>query len=592
MMLRMHVFDNAAVVFAAAALLVWLLHRWKQSSIVAYLVLGLAAGPAALDLVPSGEVVDQLAEIGVVLLLFFLGLEFHVRELKRMAGVALGGTALQLLLTTAVMAAAGALLGWALVPSVVLGYCVALSSTAIVMKAFEERKEDDGAIAKNALALLLGQDLAAMAALALCALLPASEGGPRGTSPWLLLCLPALFFAARATLPRLFAKAALARQPEIFALSSLAACFLVAAGAHRLGASLALGAFLGGMVFADTPFAAQIRADLATVKSVALGLFFLSIGALVDPIYVRDHALLLAGAILFIVVAKTIVATLVLRLFRRPWSLAAAAGLSISQVGEFAFVLASGTVGVLLGEELRRFLIPLAAISMLPAPPLVGLSGRFGARVAALLGRRDAPAAGGATIGAGGAGGAGGDDATKLANVRAIVVGYGPVGRTLCRILLRHGVRVCVIELSHATVDRLRRLKRESVFGDASRREVLLAAGLERAQWLIVTLPNLEARVSIIANARAIAPRVRILSRARYIEERSPLEESGADQISYEEAEVAMELARLLLARLEVAPDVLEQEVRDIRSEIAVRTGFTMLNLRVSEPPNTGRDGA
>jgi CPA2 family monovalent cation:H+ antiporter-2 len=593
----MHPFDDAAIVLAAAALLVVLLHRFRQSSIVAHLLLGMAVGPHALDLVPSGALVDRLAEIGVILLLFFIGLEFQVGELKRMSALALGGTALQIALTTTIATAAARFLGFALAPACLFGFCVALSSTAIVMKAFEDRRETDGATAKTSLAILLGQDLAAMGALGLSALVKVGEGteGPRG-NPLALFGLPLLFFAARTALPRLFARAAVTRNPEVFALASLASCFLVAAAAQWLGASLVLGAFLGGMVFAGTAVAHQIRADLATVRTVALALFFLSIGALVDPRYLRDHAGPLAGALVVVVVAKSAIATLVLRTFRLPWSVASGAGLALAQVGEFAFVLASSGLGQVLGEEPRRLLVPLAVLSMLPTPFFVGASGRFGAWVAGLRGAR---------AGVGSEGGAGwltrrpvaaaasepasptyAAGPVPLSETLAIVVGYGPVGRTLCRILLRLGLRVCVIDLSPATVEKLKRLGREAVFGDAGRREVLRAAGLERARWLLITLPNLEARAAIIATARAVAPWVNILSRARYLEERTHLEAAGADQIAYEEAEVAMELARLLLAHLGVAPEVLEEEVASIRSEIAVRTGFSTISLREGDPPN------
>lgn len=164
-----------------------------------------------------------------------------------------------------------------------------------------------------------------------------------------------------------------------------------------------------------------------------------------------------------------------------------------------------------------------------------------------------------------------------------IVVGYGPVGRTLCRILLRYGLDVTVIDLNAATVDRLRRLGRKAVFGDAAQREVLEAAGIEVARWVIATLPDLRSRAAILATARALRPDVAIVSRARYLDEQLPLERLGADPIAYEEAEVAAELARLLLARLAVDPQVLEQEVAAIRAEIAVRTGF--LTFALAPPP-------
>jgi CPA2 family monovalent cation:H+ antiporter-2 len=582
-------FGNAALVIAAAALLVFVMQRLRQSSIVAHLLLGIVVGPHALDLVPSSATVREMAEIGVVLLLFFIGLEFHVAALKRMAKVALLGTLLQMALTTAAVAALSRALGFTAVQGLAVGFCIALSSTAIVMKAFEDGREADTPWAQSSLAILLGQDLFAMAAIAATALLPSAAGAPagpvagaEGRSLWFLLGLPVLVVVARFALPRLFRMAALARNPELFALSSLAACFLVAVAAAELGASLVLGAFLGGMVFADTPYSHQIRADLATVKNLALGLFFLSIGMLVDLEFVAAHPLLLAGGLVAVVAVKLVVTTLVLRAFRIPWSVAAGSGLALAQVSEFVFVLAAGAGGALLGDAAKQLLAPLAVVTMLPTPLLVGVSGRFGRGVASLLGHSSAL---GVAAAGGGVAGTPGAPAVPLSKTRVVVVGYGPVGRTLCRILLRVGVRVCVIDLQPTTVERLKRLGREAVFGDATRRDVLLAAGLAESRCLIITLPDQSTRAAILATARAVAPRVLVMTRARYLDEQPSLERLGADYISYEEAEVAMELARLMLGTLGVARETLEEEVRAIRSEIAVRTGFTMITPR--RPPES-----
>ncbi len=577
-------FDNAALVLAAAAILVFLLHRLGQSSIVAYLLIGVAAGPFALDLVPSGAVVAQMAEVGVVLLLFFIGLEFDVRRLKRMARLATLGAAAQLTATTLPLAALARLLGIGWVEGLALGFCLAVSSTTIAMQVFEERREADSHVASECVALSIGQDLAAMAVLAISAMFYGAGGGHGGApiggagSSWralLLLALPLVFLGARFTLPRLFQRIAIAKHSEAFALASLAACLVVAAIANQLGASLALGAFLAGMVFADTPFEPQIRADLATVKRLTLGLFFVSIGMLVDlPATLRQLPLLLT-AIVVIVVVKTAAAALTLRMLGRPWSSAAGTGLALAPISEFAFVLASSAGGVaLFSPSTQALLVPLAVLSMLPAPLQVAWSIRFGHwwgrwRGGADLKRREVRRARQAA--------ASPPPPNEAPAPLAIVVGYGPVGRTLCRILLRLRVRVVVIDFNSTTIERLKKLDRDAVFGDASQRDVLRAAKIDVAKWLVVTLPDHHSRTAIVATARSLKPRLNILTRARYLDERDALERVGADSIAYEEAEVAVELAHLLMRQLEIAPALLESEVQAIRSEISVRTGFTLV---------------
>jgi voltage-gated potassium channel Kch len=169
--------------------------------------------------------------------------------------------------------------------------------------------------------------------------------------------------------------------------------------------------------------------------------------------------------------------------------------------------------------------------------------------------------------------------------VRAVVVGYGPVGRTLCKILIRFGVQTCVIDLDLKTVQRLSAMGRESVFGDATRREVLEAAGIREARYLITTVPDFATRARVIASAHAANPAVSVISRARYLEEREDLEKAGATHTAYEEAEVAAELARLLLDEMHVRQELLASEVGRLREEIAIRTGFTQIARRPSDAP-------
>jgi CPA2 family monovalent cation:H+ antiporter-2 len=388
--------------------------------------------------------------------------------------------------------------------------------------------------------------------------------------------LPVLFFAARLLLPRLFQRAALERNQEAFALASLGSCLAVAVLAQVLGASLAFGAFLGGLVFADTPYAHQIRADLATLKDLALGFFFVTVGMLADLGYVVQHLPLVLVSAVLLLVLKTAVTALTLRVFRHPWSVAAGAGLAISQVGEFAFVLASTARSAgALGAEDHQLLIALSVLTMIVAPALVARSRPFGQAVSGWLGqpvprewgRRAVPPRTELSE----------ETQTLTRNARAVVVGYGPVGRTLCKILIRFGIRPTVIELNLDRVQRLRQMGREAIYGDAGQREVLHAAGVAQAGHLLITLPNLSSRVPIIVSARALNPNIHIITRARYLEERKLLEDAGAMSVAFEESEVASELARLLLSHLGVSQEQIGPEIERLRNEIALRTGYTMI---------------
>lgn len=588
-MLDLDLFTAFAVVTALAAGLVLLAQRLGQSGIVAYLALGVIVGGSALDLVPTDDGTLQFAKLGIVLLLFFVGLEFHLETLFAAAKIAILGGFSQVVLTTAVISGFALWMGYDVFSSILAGFCVALSSTAIVMKSFEERRESDSATATSCVAVLIGQDLLALFALAAMPfLLGTMDSGNK--SPWILVAqlvlgIPVFFLVIRKVLPIIFRRAAVARNQEAFGLCSLAAGMLVAVAAHSAGASHELGAFLGGLVFADTPYAHQIRADLALLKNLALGFFFVSVGMLIDLGFVAENAGVLLVALLLVHVLKIAITSLVFRVAGRPWGLAIGAGVALSQIGEFALVLpgVALTANRLTSDQFQ-FLVSLTVLSMLPAPLLVAKSREFGRWCAGLLGDRKGTSVESMPFSSV-------EDDKELRapedpRTRAIVVGYGPVGRTLCRILIRVGVEPCVIDLHLATIRKLHEIGRRGVYGDAGRREVLLAAGVQDSNCLLITLPDYTSRVPIITSARALNPKITIISRARYLAERGPLERAGVSAVAMEECEVAVELARLLLKGMDVEPGRIEEEVAKIHTEIETRTGFTRLIPRPVLSPN------
>ncbi len=586
----MDLFSKIAAVTLLAAVLVWTVQKLRQSAVVAYLALGVLVGPSVFGIMPSGEAVEHFSEIGVILLLFFIGLEFHFEALKSMLRFATLGTLTQIVLTAAGTGGGCLALGLRPTESLVVGIAMALSSTAIVMKSFEERRESDSTTAYASLAILLGQDIAALLVVAALPLVlppdPESSSGlpPAATFGIMIVALPTLFLVGRRALPWAFRTLAVARNQEAFALCSLGACLAVAVLAQRAGASPALGAFLAGLVLSDSPYSHQIRADLTTVKNLALAFFFVTVGMLMDLAYVTSHLPLMVFGLVVVVALKTVLGAITFRLFRFPWSIAAGGGLALSQVGEFAFVLAAATKkGGLLGNDAHQLLIALSVLTMLVAPALVSRSRTFGQWVSRRLGGGAEPPAPVKPAPRGHTAKTGTVD--KAPPTRAIVVGYGPVGRTLCKILIRFGVRPCVVELKLDTVQRLQSMGRDAIFGDAGRREILLAAGVAEARYLIITLPDFASRAPIITSARAINPSVMIMSRARYLDERKGLEQAGASHVSYEECEVAAELARHLLSELDVREDLVDHELARVRSEIAVRSGFTVILQRPTNAP-------
>jgi CPA2 family monovalent cation:H+ antiporter-2 len=550
----------------SAAALVWLLQWLRLSPIIGYLTLGVITGFFRERLFLEPEAANTFAEFGIVLLMFFIGLEFHLDHMRSMLTLCLVGGSLQIVLTALLSALTASLFGCPPLAAGVIGLMVAFSSTALVLKAFEDRREADSHRARVSLAVLLLQDFAAILAVVV---LPVAAGvqessgvrgpGLLGQVALLFIFLPVLFFGSRYLLPRLFKHAASVRAPETFSLLSLGACFSVALAAQWAGASLALGAFLGGLVLCQTPFAAQIQADLSTLRNLALAFFFLTIGMLIDLSYVVAHAGMLLAALAAVLLGKTLLTCAALRVLRVPSVVAAGVGLSLAQIGEFSFVIGKQSESLgLMPPEPYKFVLALAVFSMFLTPFLVGGSAAFGRWVSRHGGASEAD------LGAR-------DSAAESARAaRAIVVGYGPVGRTLTRILQDFNIEPVIIDINIQTINKLKAQGCTAIFGDAGRREILQAAHVDTAAYLFVTLPDLAGRIPVVATARVLNPGLKIFVRARYIAERAMLEDSGASAVSYEEAEVAVSLAQFLLKEIGADDMAIEQQGRLIRDEIAL----------------------
>jgi len=563
----MHLFAVLTLLVLSAALLVWIFQRLRVSPILAYLLLGMILSPYEQELLGGGHVTEQmqkghpaeqLAEIGVILLMFFLGLEFHLHRMRSFLRVSLLGGLVQVSATAALTALLVRLLAIQPTQAILIGVIVAFSSTALVMKALEERKETESYFGRLALGILLFQDLAVILVLALLPLLAGSGKG--GATGWvmvgkvagLLVLLPVLFFGCRRLLPWVFHRAAAAQSKELFSLVSLSACFLVAMVTEYAGGSLALGAFMGGLVLCETPFATQVLSELSSLRDLALGFFFITIGLLIKVDYIWYNLFMVVSVLCAVVVMKSLVTTVSLLLQRVPRLAAAAVGLTLAQVGEFSFVVTNeaSRAGALESSTAQTILV-VSILSMALTPLLIGGS----ARILRMRSTDTAPSPV--------------NEEAEDSAQRAVVVGYGPVGKTLTSILADFGVRPTIVDLNINTVRNLQKQGSAALFGDAGRREVLVAAGIEKATYLLVTLPDLASRMAVVGMARLINPKLTIITRAHYIGERAMLDDAGASSAAYEELEVAVALAELLLREMGVPEEDLDREAQKIRERLA-----------------------
>lgn len=540
----------ATLLTVGAAAFALLLHRFKLSSTLAYLLFGMVLAPFSHSLFQSLEEAESLAEIGVILLMFTAGLGIDKSQVQSMLRLFLGGGSLQVALVALVLGTGAWLLGCNWPEAVVIGLMLACSSTAVILKAYEEAGEGDSHKARVSVAVSLFQDILVVIALGMLPLLKLLSGEPvnldAASEPrWRLilqliglpmLCLPLLYIVSNWILPRLFTRLVALRSKELFSLLSLACCLLIALGAQFAGGSMAIGAFMGGLVLARTPFAAQIMGELQVIRNLGLGLFFIMLGLLVNMHYVWQHALELAACFLAFLLIKAVLDTLAIRILRVPLALALAVGVALAQVSELAFILGShAEESGILSSEHYQFVLSLAVISMLSSPFLVKIGNaaeRFCRKHSVTKKISEKP-----TL-----------TCAEEEDIRlcVVVVGYGPVGRMVVDKLICDGIQPHVIDLNHHSIAEIHELGLQGIYGDAGNTAVMLKAGVDRADTIFITIPDLSGRTAAIHVARQLNPAINIYTRARFLNEVDKLESAGATRVFFEEREVALAMTKVL----------------------------------------------
>jgi CPA2 family monovalent cation:H+ antiporter-2 len=500
--------------------------------IVVYLVAGVLAGPGVSGLAGHSESVDALAEIGVALLLFGVGIEFSLEKLKSMLGFLVAGGAAQVLLSTAVTAAVMVAIGQSMAAATVAGFLVALSSTALVFKMLDGRGELDAPSGRAVAAVLLFQDLALVPMMLLLPALagPGESVAAAAASAMVraVAALALLLVLARFVLPRALELTARAKLPELFPSMALLVAFGTALAATSLGLSLPLGAFLAGIALSGTPYAHQVFAELLPLRDAFVAVFFTSIGALVDPAaFVGNFQLVavLVGA----VVLKGLVSGVVIGAGWRSWRLGVLGGCALAQIGEFSFVLSRQAVGLgIVSHELEQAFLGAAVLTM-AATPFVYFAGR---RLALL---EPASNSEGPTL-----------------TGHVVVVGYDVTGQAVARVLGSTSIPFTVIDMDPARVRAGLADGLPVRFGDGSRRGTLEEAGIGAARAVVVAVSDAQVSRRVTALTSQLNPKACILVRAHGVEEIDELQRLGATEVIPAEFEASIEIFVRLLQRLGV----------------------------------------
>jgi monovalent cation:H+ antiporter-2, CPA2 family len=596
--------STIAAAFTAAWLL-GLLTQWlRLSPIVGYLLAGVLIGPHTPGFVGDVHIATQLAEVGVILLMFGVGLHFHLKDLIAVKNVAIPGAVGQSLIATLLAMVVFSAFGMPPKTGAVLGMAMAVASTVVLMRVLMDADVLASRQGHVAVGWLIVEDIFTVILLVLIPVLgtetlAAADGdavksatGP-GAFWWTLgvalvklVVLSAIVLVAGAkVVPWVLVRVARLRSRELFTLTVLVFSVAIAAASYFFfGASMALGAFLAGMVVAQSPVSHQAAADALPLRDAFAVLFFVSVGMLFDPGFLIDQPLMVAAALGIILIIKPLAALLIVAVLGYSVRIALTVAIGLAQIGEFSFILSElARKHGLMPESGHNVLVAAAIISITLNPvlfrslPKIEDWLRKNPRLWRLLnGRAERRAAAMNLMDSGPEHSA--EDGKRL----AIVVGYGPVGRSVHKVLQDAGLSTVVIDMNMDTVTALHAEGQAAIFGDASNQGVLEQAGVGRASHLVVTLPNASHRAAVVTASRAISETVRIVVRARYLREREELERSGASAAVFEEAEAAVALARLVLADTGIHRQAAEQKLRDIRLQLSTDNFAHIRSQRVA----------
>lgn len=558
---------EAFIFLLATIVVVPVCRKFGLSSVLGYLLVGLLIGPSVLGLVGNTAEVLHFAEFGIVLLLFLLGLELRPQRLWTMRRFLFGLGITQILITSGVIAVfCFMLLGTGLSASILIGFSLALSSTAFVIQWLGEHREFNRSHGRAAFGTLLMQDVAVIPAIALIGILSSTPGDSVSLNLLILVAVVGGFVVARFTLRPALRFVASTGIHELFTAAALTLVTGAALAMHSIGFSMGLGAFIAGVMVADSEYRHQLEADVMPFKGLLLGLFFIAVGMSVNLGLLASKPLLIVGLTAVLMVVKSLVIYPLARFQGLGHDEAVRTGLVLSQGGEFAFILF--TVGVS-AQLVDQFVVDIAVLvvtlSMAATPFLVALGSRFGTD------KDSEPAP---------------PDEAHGSQNSVIIVGFGPFGQTVARILTILGIPFTVIELNPRRIDFVRQFASEAYYGNASNLRVLLSAHIDRAPAIVVAIDDVESSLKTVSQVSGSFPNLKIMARARDRFHEIKLRELGVTYVIRETLLSSLALSTQLLEHLglpradaaEIIQAFQEHDAETLNSQMAVyhdKAGFS-----------------
>lgn len=577
---------------AVALVLGYVTHRIGLSPIVGYLLAGIVVGPNTPGFIANRELADQLASVGVILLMFGVGLHFHIEELLAVRRIAVPGAIVQSAVATLLGLITALALGWGWTAGIVFGLCISVASTVVLTRVLVDNNDLHTPSGHIAIGWLVVEDIFTVVVLVL---LPTVFGGNEFSFVsitkavfWTAIKIAALVFLTMVlgsrTIPWLLGRVAATQSRELFTLTVLVVALGIAVGSTLLfGVSMELGAFLAGMVVGRSEFSLRAGSEALPMRDAFAVLFFVSVGMQFQPSELVSNFWLVMATLGIIVVGKPLAAFGIVLAMRYPPRVAFNVAAALAQIGEFSFILAALSKDLKILPEPAIAAMVAAAILSIAINPLLyrwvdSLEPRLmrRARIRKWLNARVKKGQHSAAVST--------VDPMLEDRHSAIVVGYGPVGQTLCRLLHDNEIDPTVIEMNAETIKRIRKAGMSAVLGDATHRDTLVAAKLEKADGLILTSSALRGPEEVIRVARELNPKIRVLVRTAYLREGPALRQAGADRVFAGEGEVALAMAEFILFDLGASPEQIDRERQRVRDDL-----FGGFISDRSPPPDDGR---
>jgi len=549
-------------------------HRLGMPTVVGFLATGVIIGPHGFKLITEIGTVELLAQIGVVLLLFTIGLELSFAKLKNVGREAIVGGGLQIIFTTAIVIVIARIFDQPFPHAMLFGFIIAQSSTAIILKILSDKGEIDSSYGRLSMGIVIVQDIAVVPMVILLQHMGKVEGitilAIIKTLITASLAVSIILVAAYFLVPRILYQVVRLRNREVFIITALFLCLGIAWLTSKAGLSLAIGAFIAGLVISESEYSHQIVAEVLPFRDVFSSLFFISIGMLLEFNYFLTHLLYIFPMACAIILLKILIIVAIGQMLRYPLRLAVIVGIGLSNIGEFSFVLMKigGEYG-LLNNEMYQTFIAASILTMLAVPFLFEKSQKIAMKFAHIFGAKEIH-----TI----------EPAPKGLSNHVIIAGYGMNGRNTANVLKATGIEYIILDMNADRISKAKKEKHKALFGDISHPEILKKAGVKRARIIVFAISDPVVTRMALKAAKDINPSVYAIARTRYTGEVEALYKLGANQVISEEFETSVEIFARVLGEYHIPTNIIQNQIDLIRYEgYAMLRGLSLPKERLME---------